>query len=225
MEFSSLYEIIMSIHPYDITFYCPDKHITYNLYTLDEVGVGGGITARIRMAHSLAKLGHNVTMYNNCPTDEFVDGVRYRHFSEFKKDHSDIVIFSSSGDGMDLGKINPSHIPAKIKVLMVHGSNLPTNIDIGKIDFVYSLSNFIRQIAVSEWEIDPRKIFVSYRGVHSYLDYGKNKARNKFTIVYFGHPSKGLESAIAVLQILRRTRKEFRLHIFGGKQLWGEEEE
>ena len=39
--------------------------------------------------------------------------------------------------------------------------------------------------------------------------------------MYFSHPSKGLDAALAVLRILRETESRFKLHIFGGNALWG----
>ncbi len=40
---------------YRVVIYCPDRHIVYDGRTPDEIGVGGGITARVRMARALAR--------------------------------------------------------------------------------------------------------------------------------------------------------------------------
>ena len=50
-----------------VAIFCPDRHILYDGRTPDEVGVGGGITARVRMARALARRGHEVHMIVNCP--------------------------------------------------------------------------------------------------------------------------------------------------------------
>ena len=61
----------------DVTFYCSDHHIEYHLQPLDQMGVGGEITARTRIAHALATRGHNITMYVNCPREEKIQGIDY----------------------------------------------------------------------------------------------------------------------------------------------------
>ena len=48
---------------YKVVFYCPDKHILYDGGRLpDTQGVGGGVNARIRLAQSLTRLGHQVEL-------------------------------------------------------------------------------------------------------------------------------------------------------------------
>jgi glycosyltransferase involved in cell wall biosynthesis len=197
----------------------------YNLRTLDQKGVGGGITARIRMAHALAEMGHEVTAYVNCPRNEIIAGVRYRHFSQFDPLETDIFVASTSGDGLDLGSLEGEKITAPVKILMVHGIELPKNIDPLFFDYVYALSNFVRKIAITNWKIDPRKLFVAHRGVENKnFNSSKRLKRDPFKLVYLGHPSKGLDSAVEILGQLRRSDPRYSLHVFGGYQLWGEQE-
>ena len=85
---------------YNITYYCPDQHISYDLYTLENEGVGGGITARVRMAHALAMRGHCVIAYVNCPNERNILGVEYRHISTIDDHSIDIFIAGTSGDGL-----------------------------------------------------------------------------------------------------------------------------
>jgi glycosyltransferase involved in cell wall biosynthesis len=211
---------------YKILLYCPDNHITYNLHTLDHIGVGGGITARLRMAHALANLGHKVTVFINCPQEEIIQGVSYHHYSHLEDSQTDIAIFSSSGGELNFKKISFQKISAQLKILMVHGDTFPGNISPNDIDFVYSLSNFVREIAINQWEIDPGKVFVSYRGVvRETTSERAIPKRDPFKLVYFGHPSKGLDAAVQVLKILRQSDPRFSLHVFGGNRLWGMSEE
>jgi glycosyltransferase involved in cell wall biosynthesis len=211
---------------YKILLYCPDNHISYNLNTLDQVGVGGGVTARIRMAHALANLGHQVTAFINCPKEEIIQGVQYRHYALLEDIHPDVAVFSSSGGDLSFRDISKTKISAQIKILMVHGVTFPGSISPEEVDFVYALSNFVREIAINQWEIDPRKVFVSYRGVVR-DDSQENGASNRdpFKLVYFGHPSKGLDAAVQILKVLREGDQRFSLHIFGGNRLWGMPEE
>ncbi|MGD8457422.1 MAG: glycosyltransferase family 4 protein [Anaerolineales bacterium] len=212
---------------YSVVFYCPDQHLKYNLHTLDESGVGGGVTSRVRMAHGLAALGHDVTLHINCPKDESIEGVKYRHFSQLDNSKTDIFIATTSGSGLNLSVLCDTEISAELRILMVHGVEPPTGIDYVPFDYVYSLSNFVRQIIINEWGIDSQKVFVTHRGVvEDYFQPNDNPRikRDPYAIVYASHPSKGLREAIGVLHQLRKRDSRFSLHIYGGYQLWGEDE-
>jgi glycosyltransferase involved in cell wall biosynthesis len=69
------------------------------------------------------------------------------------------------------------------------------------------------------------RLFVVYNG---YEEEHFNRAqiwrfrRDPRRLVYFSHPSKGLEAAIGVLRQLRQAEPAFELIVFGGPELWGE---
>ncbi len=212
---------------YVVAIYSPDQHICYNLHTLDDHGVGGGITARIRMAHALAEHGHEVTLYVNCPETEIIEGVRYCHYSQLEKIDVDVFIVSTSGGELDISSVRNKDIYANLRILMVHGVDPPGGIDLVRFDYIYALSNFVRDLIVERWGIKKDKIFVSHRGVkRDFYQPSGNRApkRDTFGLVYTGHPSKGLEPAISVVQLLRQKDPRFSLHVYGGHRLWGEAE-
>jgi glycosyltransferase involved in cell wall biosynthesis len=209
-----------------VAIYCPDQHIQYDLHTLDEIGVGGGVTARVRMAHALAQIGHDVTLYINCPKEGVIQGVRYQHFSKGEHFSEKIFIASTSGGNLNLGSLIDKKIDTKFKFLMVHGVSFPEGIAPAYFDAIYALSNFVREISVKQWKIDPGKVFVTHRGVKTeFYKLHKAKKRNPFHLVYCGHPSKGLDAAIEVMKVLRHRDQRYKLNVFGGSRLWGETEE
>lgn len=211
---------------YQVVFYCPDQHIQYDVRTLDQRGVGGGVTSRIRMAHALARKGHEVYLYVNCAEEGMNDGVTYTHFSKYSRQDADIFIAGTSGDKLDLGSIQISRIKAGKKLLMIHGVDLPANVNTDEYDSVYLLSNFVRTIAINKWQVTPRKVFVTYRGIEEQnFSSITNQTRDPFSLVYLGHPSKGLDTALAIFRNLHSFDPRFSLHIFGGNQLWGEKEQ
>jgi len=212
---------------YKIAFYCPDKHILYDLRTLDHVGVGGGVTARVRVAHALARRGHPVQLFVNCPEEGILSGVNYYHFSGLGTLKTDIFIATTSGDGLDLSSITDKNISASLKILFIHGDPRPKGFDACTFDFIYAPSNFIAQEVVSNWRIQPQKIFVTHHGVEESLFTQGSKLtphRDDYRMIYAGHPSKGLDSAINILRILRNHDPRYSLHVFGGYQLWGQSE-
>lgn len=208
---------------YKTIIYCPDSHIKYNLRTLDRHGVGGGITARVRIGHALADLGNSVEAYVNCPRDELIRHVQYRHYSSLDRAAADVFIVSSSGGAFDLSGLEKIKVKAKLRILMVHGLVIPENIRFDQFDYIYFPSNFIRERLGEQISFDQGRCFVAYRGIVEEY-YRKNfiQKRNPYHLVYTGHPSKGLEAAISIMRILRNEDSRFQLHIFGGNELWGE---
>jgi len=212
---------------YSVTFYCPDTHLVYNLHTLDKQGIGGGVTARIRMAHALAELGHRVTIYNNCPKKQNIDNVHYIPHQQAERIDSDIFIASTSGDGLDLSRVDEIDLHAKLSILMVHGMYPPNGIDLEFFDYIYTLSNFVRDRIENQWEINLRKLLTAHRGVkedHYHRLGGNILKRDPLGIIYSGHPSKGLDPAIKILKLLTSIEPGFSLHVYGGYSLCGEKE-
>jgi len=208
---------------YSITIYCPDNHLTYDRLALDRKGIGGGVTTRVRMAYALAAHGHRVRLYINCPKERTELGVETHHFSTLKSDCSDIFIASTSGGQFDIGALGNIELENQLKILLVHSVSKPNGLSFYPFNFVYSPSNFIRGKAVNEWGVSPENVFVSNRGVtETYFTSRWPPRRNPFSMVYAGHPSKGLETAISILRSLRKVEPRFHLHVYSGAGLWGE---
>ncbi len=91
----------------DLVFYCGNTMETWNPELFKTKGFGGSEEAVIHMAEELAKLGWNVTVYNNCghktihypiicnpnSDSQFQSEITYRPFWEFNyRDKQDVVI-------------------------------------------------------------------------------------------------------------------------------------
>jgi glycosyltransferase involved in cell wall biosynthesis len=210
---------------YNVVIFCPDSHIVYNLHTLEKIGVGGGITSRIRIAHALANIGHDVTLFINCPRNETIDGVKYRHFSQFSNIDTDVFIASSSGGRFELKELSNFQVNSKIKILEIHGVVYPKTIAFEDFDYIYFPSNFILKSVTQETIIDRHHTYVSFRGICKSNFYSLIKLnRNLYNLVYLGHPVKGFDQALSILKILRNHDPKFKLHFYGGYKLWGEAE-
>jgi glycosyltransferase involved in cell wall biosynthesis len=210
--------------PLRVVLYCPDRHLTYDGRTPDDVGVGGGVTARVRMARALARLGHSVTQIVNCPRYEMIDGVEYRPLDEAGRLEVDVVVFNTSGGALDLTPALGLNLQARLRIIWVHGTQVPGSLDRLPYDAVYCVSNFLRRIVADAWDVPSRQIFVTYNGyeaAHFASAEGAAPERDPFQLIYFSHPSKGLETAMAVLHELRRAESRFHLEVVGGPRLWG----
>ena len=212
---------------YRIVSYCPDTHIEYDGRTPYDIGVGGGITARVRMAKALRKLGHDVRMVVNCRKREFIDGVEYIPLEQFRKAGADVLIMNTSGGELDLSPVVELDIRADVKIVWLHGTIEPKGLDILQYDYTYAVSNFVADAARKEWSATPKRTFVTYNAFEEqlFVDAERSRpARNPYRLVYFSHPSKGLETAIDVVRLLRDHNSAFHLVVFGGNRLWGEPE-
>jgi len=213
---------------YRVTFYCPDQHVQYDAgRTPDKKGVGGGVTARIRLAQALVRNGHIVKMICNCARDETHLGVQYIPLQHAKEIETDILLLSTSGDALSLEPLLDLKYSSKLKILLIYGTPKPKGTDAIGIDYYYPPSNFIRQVILTEWGNIPQdQIFVTYFGVVKQNFERSNLSeslfpRNRFRLAYVGHPSKGRDAAIGILSILQKMDPRYHLHIFGDERLWG----
>ncbi|MCI0854994.1 MAG: glycosyltransferase family 4 protein [Chloroflexi bacterium] len=212
---------------YRIVSYCPDTHIEYDGRTPYDVGVGGGITARVRMAKALSNLGHEVRMVVNCRKHEFIDGVEYIPLERFRKAEADVLIMNTSGGGIDLSPAAELDVRAALKIVWLHGTIEPEGLDCLEYDYAYAVSNFVADAARQEWSVTPKRTFVTYNAFEEqvFADAERsNPVRDPYRIVYFSHPSKGLDTAIEIVQQLRDGNSAFHMKVFGGNRLWGERE-
>jgi tetratricopeptide (TPR) repeat protein len=78
----------------DITYYCGMTIHEWNPIMAKTKGIGGSEEAVINLSKQWVKQGYNVTVYNNCGTQEIIDeGVTYKPFWEFNhRDKTDILI-------------------------------------------------------------------------------------------------------------------------------------
>jgi glycosyltransferase involved in cell wall biosynthesis len=207
-----------------VTIYSPDRHVSYDGATTDKVGVGGGITARIRIARSLAEQGHDVSVVANTPKDKTFDGVHYVPLDASKRIDADVLVINSSGGALDLSPLLDLDVDAKLRAVWVQGIDPPKALDAVGMDYLYAPSNFIRTLARDSWGVAQEKIYVTHNGVTRREPGRKRKppARDLHRLIYNSHPSKGLAAAIEVVRLLRKEDPRFELHVYGGTQLWGQ---
>ena len=207
-----------------IVFYSPDRHIAYDGSTPERVGVGGGITVRIRVAAALAALGHDVQMICNCTERIVCDGVEYKPLDSVKALNADIVIAQTSGGALDLTPLILLPVEARLRVLLLAGVDEPKAWEAFQPQLITACSEYVANTVWESWSPRPGKIFVCPYGItpqppEDWPD------RDLHSIVYTSHPSKGLVASIQVIRLLRRHDTAWNLHVFGGNRLWGGNDE
>lgn len=211
---------------YDVTIYCPDRHLVYDGRTPDRQGVGGGVTARIRLARALAALGHRVTVIANTPREATYRSVRWVPCEGARRIRTDILVLNTSGGAVDVRPILEVDVQARQRLVWVQGVPAPKGLHEVGMDVLYVPSNFIRRVACREWEVPGSAVFVAYNAadaVRPRLGW-RHPRRDPYRLVYTSHPGKGLAAAIGVLRELRRRDRRFHLHVFGSARLWGQQE-
>lgn len=212
---------------YHVVFYSPDRHLTYDGRTPDRQGVGGGVTSRIRMARALSRAGHRVTVVGNCPKATRIDGVTYLPLDRVVRIEGDVLLLNTSGGDLDLTPVLDLELNVGFTFIWTSGISAPGGLAQVPFDFLYAKSNFLRWLAIERWGVHPGKVFVAYNGFEEGLFRRverRRPRRDPFRLAFFSHPSKGLDSAIAVLRRLRHSDPRFHLLVFGGPRLWGQAE-
>lgn len=212
---------------YRIVFYCPDRHIEYDGDTPYKVGVGGGVTARVRMARALRKLGHEVTVIANCRKRGVFDGVVYLPLGECCYIECEVLVINTSGGAMDLGSLTAVGVETQLSILWVQGTQVPKSLEQTHFDYLYAPSNFLADYIHNHWGLPLEQIFVTYNPFDEDLYQAADNdhsVRDSYRLVYFSHPDKGLSVSIDVLSKLRAIDPRFHLAVFGGHQLWGQTE-
>lgn len=210
---------------YRVLIYCPDRHILYDGRTPGRRGVGGGITARVRMAAALARRGHRVTVVCNCPRAATIAGVRYAPLDSLSRLEADVLVLTTSGGGLDLSAALALDLQARLRLVWIHGPDMPGGFAALDADCVYAVSNFIADAAHARWGLERARLFVAYNAFEERLFAHRwprrPPRRDPHRLAYFAHPSKGLDAAVEVVRRLRRFDPRFHLVVYGGEALWG----
>jgi glycosyltransferase involved in cell wall biosynthesis len=206
-----------------ILIWCPDRHILYDGRSPDDLGVGGGITARIRVARALVRHGHRVQVWGHCRRRESLDGVEYVPLDQRPQPGAEVTVVTTSGGSFDLSQAGALDGRSRLTVVWLHGPQTPSGLEALVADSVYTVSNFVCEEIRKTWPSAP--LFVAYNGFEAALfddADDRHLPRDPHALVYASHPSKGLSTALEMLRRLRHRDRRFHLTVFGGESLWGE---
>lgn len=207
-----------------VALFSPDRHVRYDGRTPDATGAGGGVTARISLLSAFARVGHDVTAYVNCAEPSVIDGVLYLPFDRADRVEADVVIAITTGGELSLASLASMHVNARLKIVWLQGVPKPAHLDAFGADYFYAASNFLRDVCVERWHVDPARVFVCYNGVKQELFEAVEAApppRDPFSLAYIGPAEKGRSAALEILRRLRACDERYHLDTFGGRALWG----
>lgn len=205
-----------------VVVYSPDRHICYDGRTPDRTGVGGGIVVRVRLSAALAALGHDVTHVCHTPQEAHVDGVHYVPLdAPHRPPAPDVFFAQSSGDRLDLTPAAQAAQGARLRLASVVGPvQLRGLADYDAHGYVVP-SAFLARELVERWGLPAQRVHVVTNAVTPSTGGLRRGRRDRHRLVYASHPSKGLDAALTVLELLRREDDRFTLDVYGGARLWG----
>lgn len=207
-----------------VILYCPDRHLSYDGATAERVGVGGGVTARLRLARALAGQGCQVTVVANVPRREVYQKVSFVPLDKARRLEGDVLILNSTGGNLDLSPVLDLDPRARLRMVWVGGEARVNGLEKVGYDFLVAPSNYVRRV-VEGWGVPPDRCLVIPNGVPERRRIWWPHRRDPFRMVYTGHPMKGLDAAVELLRLLRREDPRFTLHVYGGRRLWGQTDE
>lgn len=207
-----------------VALYCPDRHLSYDGATAERVGVGGGVTARLRLAHALAGQGCQVTVVANVPRREVYRKVSFVPLAEARRLEADVLILNSTGGDLDLAPVLALDLRVRLRMVWIGGEARVKGLESVGYDFLVAPSNYVRRVT-RDWGVPPGRCIVIPNGVPERRRRWWSPRRDPFRMVYTGHPMKGLDAAVELLRFLRREDPRFTLHVYGGRRLWGQTDE
>lgn len=193
-----------------MVIYCGETPEAWNPTSIDK-GIGGSEEAVIHLSKEFAKLGYEVTVYNNCGTEGTWDGVKYiNHVRLNPKDEFNILVG---------WRCNPFAYKIKARIGLIWVHDLPnfhfTEENVKLFDKVIMLSNYHKSL-LSEIVPDD-KIYVSTNGLvpddYRGLD---NIKREMHRIIYASSYDRGLETILQNWRDIRKAVPDAELHCYYG---------
>jgi glycosyltransferase involved in cell wall biosynthesis len=199
--------------------------IPFDGSTTSKQPLGGSESSIIYMARELARCGHAVQVYANCPNPGDYDGVPYLHYHQFFSSYPsnpwDAVISFRSFDPMLLGRIAPRMIfwcgDATNQPSLTHFEHpsLQQN-----IDRIFCVSEWHRRSFVEQFHLPAEKVIATRNGFAPELvvRYSKRPATGT---AYTSTPFRGLDILLSVFPEIRRRVNAATLDVFSSMQVYG----
>lgn len=175
-------------------------------------GIGGSEEAVIYLSKELAKLGYEVTVFNNCGEQAGIyDGVIYRNAIEFNThDHYNIMISWRTN-------IFERGIEAKKRIIWLHDIPQLDLSDDGykKIDKIVVLSQY--HASLLQKNCPKEKVFISSNGINAEDFIAlENVPRETHRCIYASSYNRGLETLLKLWPDVRKEVPDATLHVYYG---------
>lgn len=184
----------------DIVYYCGMTTHEWNPEMAKTKGIGGSEEAVINLSKEWAKQGYNVTVYNNCGTEQMIcDGVTYKPFWEFNpKDKQDILILWRHPKLLDY-ELNVTKIYVDIHDVISKGEFNEKRL--AKLDSVLLKTNFHRSLFPN---IPDDKITIIPNGMDFGL-FNQDIKKDQYLLVNTSSPDRSMD---VLPELFKRVKEQ-----------------
>lgn len=172
----------------DLVYFCGMTDHEWNPELFKTKGFGGSEEAVINLSKAFAKDGWNVTVYNNCGTQEMiVDGVTYKPFWEFNyRDKQDVVIIWRHPRPLDFD-INADKIFVDVHDVISPGEFNDKRLE--KVTGIFFKTNFHRQLFPL---VPDNKCFVVPNGIDFGL-FNQDIKKDQYLLINTSSPDRSMD--------------------------------
>lgn len=197
-----------------IVVYCG---ATVEAWTPDslEGGIGGSETAVIELTKRLAKMGWDVTVFNECevpPEGKMFDGVMYKNYWQFSPQDTFDVLWV-----WRLPEMFEYDIDARMKILDLHDTMVPADLTkerVEKIDKIFVKTNYHRSLFPS---VPDDKFVIVGNGIDLARFDIKGVERDKNRFAYTSTPNRGLDILLEFMwPKIKAALPDAELHVYYG---------
>ena len=179
----------------DLVYFCAYTGEVWTPDTVKEKGIGGSEEAVISLSRELTKKGWNVTVYNNCGSQELeFDGVKYKPFWSWNyRDRQDVVILWRHPQMLSY-EINAKKIYVDMHDVLPAGEF--TEKRLKKVTKIMVKSRAQRDLYPN---VPDHKIRVIPNGIDP-SQFDKEIKRDPYLLVNFSSADRSLESALDIFE-------------------------
>jgi len=209
----------------NIAFVYPKR---YSFYPLDYLGrgLGGTESTLVLLAKALAKLGHNVEVYNCCFKEGIYDGVSWRYLWTLDQNKVfDVVISLRLLETFREYKFNST-----IRAVWIHDEALQGTSQMdanGDVNMWISVSNTQKEFIEKKEVIKPENWFITRNAFDEeiYTDELRKTKKVINQAIYCSAPDRGLDYLLDMWPEIKEKITDAKLMVTGSFALWGVSDE
>lgn len=199
----------------DLVYYCGYTSKIWNPDVAEKDGVGGSEEAVINLSKRWAKLGWNVTVYNNCGKRKDFDGVKYRPYWEFNaRDKQDILILWRHPKPCDW-RLNADKVFIDLHDVIPKEEFLPERME--QIDKVFVKTKAHRELYPN---IPDEKVVIIPNGVDP-SQFEDTVEKNPYLILNTSSPDRHLDATLDTFEeLIKTSTKPWKLAWYYGWEVY-----
>lgn len=207
-----------------------DNSWNYDGRTPENHPLGGSQSALVYLTRSLAALGHDVHVFNNCPAPGTFAGVHYHKVEEIAEANK--FLYSDAFISLRNPNVFRAWINAGVRILWAQDafdqpmlSDLKKDDEIrGNTDCIFCISRWQAWTFLNHFHWPARKIFITRNAVWPGYFQRPLSVPHERRLVYTSTPFRGLELLLRLFPEIRRQVPDSELHVFSSMGVYNQSE-